>query len=256
MNKFREGDALNIGIKSHTGKVRETNQDYTAHFYNTNQQLLAVLCDGMGGHNAGDVASEMAAVHMGHAWETTSFDSIEEVKNWMDDEINIENTRIYEKSLQYKDLEGMGTTIVAAAFYNEKVLIANVGDSRAYLLENASLRQITEDHSFVNELMKRGEISSEESKHHPNRNVLMRSLGVEKKLEVDFFDFQFKEGDILILCSDGLSNLVSEEKMEMILNDSTSPQKKTETLVSEALKNGGFDNISVLLVEYSKEGGV
>lgn len=246
---------MNIGIKSHIGNVRKANEDYTAHFYNSDQQLLAILCDGMGGHNAGDVASEMAAVHMGHAWESTAWMSLDETKQWVYEEINKENSRIYNKSLQYKDLEGMGTTLVASAFLEGRALVANVGDSRAYLLESQTLKQITEDHSFVNELMKRGEITEEESIKHPNRNVLMRSLGVNETIDVDFFDVAFEKGNSLLLCSDGLSNSLTHETMENILLKDVSAQEKAETLVSQALEQGGHDNISVLLIESTKEGG-
>lgn len=246
---------MNIGIKSHIGNVRKANEDYTAHFYNSDRQLLGILCDGMGGHNAGDVASEMAAVHMGHAWESTAWMSLDETKQWVYEEINKENSRIYNKSLQYKDLEGMGTTLVASAFLEGRALVANVGDSRAYLLESQTLRQITEDHSFVNELMKRGEITEEESIKHPNRNVLMRSLGVNETIDVDFFDVEFEKGDSLLLCSDGLSNSLAQETIENILLEDLSAQEKAEALVAQALEQGGHDNISVLLVESTKEGG-
>lgn len=246
---------MDIGINSHIGKVRETNQDYVAYFTNADNQLLAVLCDGMGGHNAGDVASEMAAVHMGHEWETTQFHTIDDITQWVQSEINKENHRIYEKSLQFKGLEGMGTTLVSASILGNKALISNIGDSRAYHFKQGFFQQVTEDHSFVNELMKRGEISLEESKHHPNRNILVRSLGVEKDVEVDFFEVTFDAGDSLLLCSDGLYHLLSEEEMTHILNRDVSAQEKAEWMVSRALEQEASDNISVILIENKKEGG-
>lgn len=205
----------------------------------------------MGGHKAGDIASEMAVLQIGNHWKKTSFSNSRDTKNWLDQHINIENQRIYRVAKSYSDLDGMGTTIVAAAYINDEIIIGNVGDSRAYHTENNELTLVTEDHSFANELRLKGEISEEEAKNHRQRHTLTRSLGVFNKVEVDFFVLKKSADSILMLCSDGLSNGVELELMSSVLLSPRSISDRGNILIENALRNGSTDNITICLVENS-----
>lgn len=203
----------------------------------------------MGGHKAGDIASEMAVLQLGNEWRNTSFNSSEETVHWLDKQINIENQRIYRIAKKYNDLEGMGTTLVTGAFIHDEIVVGNIGDSRAYQLTEADLEQITEDHSFANELKLRGEITEEEAKSHNKKNTLTRSLGVFDKVEVDFFTLNKEETDLLLLCSDGLTNGLGDEKIKEILSEDSSLEEKASLLIKKALENGSTDNVTVCLVD-------
>lgn len=211
--------------------------------------MLAVLCDGMGGHKAGDIASEMAVLQLGNEWKNTQFQSSKETIQWLENQINIENQRIYRIAKKYNDLEGMGTTLVTSAFIQDEIIIGNIGDSRAYQLSAKELERITEDHSFANELRLRGEITEEEAKSHNKKNTLTRSLGVFDKVDVDFFTLDKEETELLLLCSDGLTNGVSDEVIKEILTDTIALEEKANLLIKKALQNGSTDNITVCLVD-------
>ena len=171
---------MNYSINTDRGK-RKDNQDSTATFFNQSNVLLAILCDGLGGHQAGDIASEMAVSQIGNSWEQTTFTSKDTyiIQTWLKGVINRENTRIFKAANTYPDLEGMGTTLVASVVLEQQVLFANIGDSRAYTYKDNELTLITQDHSFVAELQRSGELTELEAKNHVNRNALTRSLGVE-----------------------------------------------------------------------------
>ena len=170
---------MQVVFQSDIGKTRKNNQDFAGQFDNQAGLRLVVVCDGMGGHKAGDVASEMAVSHLGHAWEETNYATAEEVTQWMLKQITLENERIVGKSTQFSDLDGMGTTLVAAVLFEEELVIANIGDSRGYLYSNKKLVQLTEDHSLVNELLKSGEITSEAS---AISEILSQDISIEEKV--------------------------------------------------------------------------
>ncbi|MGB3160414.1 MAG: Stp1/IreP family PP2C-type Ser/Thr phosphatase [Carnobacterium sp.] len=241
---------MHIFFQSDIGKKRKNNQDFAGYFNNEQGILLAVLCDGMGGHKAGDVASEMAVSHLGNAWKKNKLTDVESIIEWIQKRINKENERIVEKSTQYPDLEGMGTTLVAAILVNNIFIIANVGDSRAYQFMSGNLKQVTDDHSLVNELLKSGEITTEAALKHPQKNILTRSLGVSKKVEVDIITVPVLEGDYLLLCSDGLTNMVNDREITKIVSiTEKSIEEKVSSLVSLANARGGYDNITVMLID-------
>lgn len=210
----------------------------------------------MGGHKAGDIASEMAVLQIGNHWKETSFSNSHDTKIWLDQHINLENQRIYRVAKSYSDLDGMGTTIVTAAYVNDEIVIGNVGDSRAYHVDDNELSLVTEDHSFANELRLKGEISEEEAKHHRQRHTLTRSLGVFNKVDVDFFVLEKTVSSILLLCSDGLSNGVEMDLMSSVLLSPRSINDRGNILIENALRNGSTDNITVCLIENNegKEG--
>lgn len=234
--------------------MRTTNQDFVELFYNQADQLLAILCDGMGGHKAGDIASEMAVMQLGHRWKETSFTKSSEVKEWLDRQINIENQRIYRVARTYNDLQGMGTTLVTAAFIDETIVIGNIGDSRAYQLNaDDDMRLITVDHSFANELRLSGEITEEEAKNHHQRHTLTRSLGVFDKVMIDFFELNKEETQLILLCSDGLSNGIDRKEMNNIVQNELNLSSKAEALIDASLKNGSTDNITVCLIDLTEQ---
>lgn len=245
---------MQVAYQSDTGRQRRHNQDYAGYFLNQNQQPLLLVCDGMGGHNAGDVASEMAVSHMGELWKDTAHDNAEQLSAWLLQAIQKVNGLIHQKSGEYAGLEGMGTTLVAAGLVEGEAVTAHVGDSRAYLYRNYRLNQLTEDHSLVNVLVKSGEISQEDAKHHPRKNVVTRSVGTGEHIDVDMMAFPVYKGDVLLLCSDGLTNMVEEQQITATLKEWRSLEEKVERLVAAANEAGGHDNISVLLGEVTEEG--
>lgn len=247
---------MDISIETSVGNVRKENQDYSDFFVNTEGLYLLVLCDGMGGHQGGDIASQMAVNQLGHAWKSDSLSTAQEAVQWLEKHLQIENERIYKTSMDFDDLKGMGTTIVAAVFIDGQCVIASVGDSRAYLLQDGMLKQVTEDDTFVNELVKKGEISKEEALQHPKRNILIQSLGVNESLDVHKSKHAFFLNDLLVLASDGLYEGVSADDMlEVLQDDLLSLEDKTKKLTAIALRNYGKDNITVCLAQL-KEGEV
>jgi len=247
---------MNVVSNSVIGK-RETNQDYSGSYSNKANQNMAILCDGMGGHNGGDVASEMAVTQLGNQWLETSFTDVSEAKKWLQTKVNEENARIFDASNTYSDLFGMGTTIVLAVFIENQILFANVGDSRAYIYKNDEVELVTEDHSFANQLYLQEEISLEEAQNHSQKHVLTRSLGVSNEVEIDFFTIPKKNIEYVFLCSDGLSNTLSTNEMVLTLMADIPLKEKAQLMVQSAFKNGSNDNISILLSDFKKfmEGG-
>ncbi len=242
---------MNYSLKTHQGK-RKDNQDYAGVFINKSNLLMAVLCDGLGGHRGGDIASEMAVSQMGNSWGNTRFtkEDLYLVQHWLDENINLENNRIYEHANKYSDLEGMGTTLVAVVILKEKLLFSNIGDSRGYTYGDEKLELITEDHSFVSELQRKGELTALEAKNHNNRNVLTRSLGVKGEVEVDFFKPLKSSTDLIMLNSDGLSNAVDDEDIIDVLTDrELCLEEKSEKLIQLAVDNEGTDNITLALLD-------
>jgi serine/threonine protein phosphatase PrpC len=194
-------------FKTDRGKVRQHNEDNGGVFINPDGVRLAVVADGMGGHRAGDVASTMTIEYMEENWKKTGrIRSAQDAENWLRQHIVIVNRKIFEHSEANSECQGMGTTIVAAICTSKFLTIVNIGDSRCYLHNEAGFKQITEDHSLVNELVRSGQITKEDAENHPRKNVLLRALGTEMHVVMDISTIIFEEGDMLLLCSDGLSN--------------------------------------------------
>ncbi|MEH7177226.1 Stp1/IreP family PP2C-type Ser/Thr phosphatase [Neobacillus vireti] len=233
------------------GRVRQHNEDAGGIFVNKDGHRLAVVADGMGGHRAGDVASEMTITQLKNVWEDSSgISTAGEAESWLRNQITEVNNLLFHHAMSHIECDGMGTTIVAAVSTDRFVSIANIGDSRCYLLNESGFKQVTEDHSLVNELVRTGQISREDAEHHPRKNVLLRALGTEKAVEMDIKTIIFEEGDLLLLCSDGLSNKVNEKEMSAILTNEDSLEQKAATLISLANENGGEDNITLAIVEF------
>ena len=240
---------MKFAIKSDVGQRRKVNEDAAGYFESKNNIPLMMVCDGIGGHNAGEIASAMALMSIGQAWEKTEFNDIEEVYQWLIQKIPEVNEAIFTRSAQYEDLYGMGTTVVVASIIGNQLMIANVGDSRAYVLRNFQLKQLTEDQSLVNALLKSGEITPEEAENYPNKNIVTQSLGVTSSVEIDFVRMTIKNEDTLILCSDGLSDMLSLEEIRNVMNHYSDVEQQVEKAVQEANEAGGRDNITVAIAK-------
>lgn len=244
---------MEVYFQSDIGKRRKSNQDYTATFTNQKNQLLALLADGLGGHQAGDIASRQAVEEIGIAWEATTIDDSEKAVQWFLQHIQQANQRIFEKGQSQPTLSGMGTTLEVVTILDNHLALAHVGDSRIYLFREQRLIALTEDHSLVNALLKSGEITQEMAENHPRKNIITRSLGMPGSLEVDVAIHKIEDHDQLLLCSDGLTNMVSEPKIAQILLEAASLQDASQRLIDEANAKGGLDNITVLLIDVGGE---
>ncbi|AZB42891.1 Stp1/IreP family PP2C-type Ser/Thr phosphatase [Bacillus sp. FJAT-42376] len=240
---------METAFRSDIGKVRSHNEDCTGVFFNREQTAFAVVADGMGGHLAGDVASSMAVSAFRKLWEDSEGITTPEIaEKWLKSKIEEVNLLLFDHARKNPECSGMGTTFVGAICTRTFATVGHIGDSRCYLLNANGFNQITEDHSLVNELVRSGEITKEDAEHHPRKNVLMRAMGTELSVQVEMKSFCTDEGDALLLCSDGLSNKVSEEEMQYILSADFSLQQSAEKLIELANLNGGEDNISVAMV--------
>ena len=207
-----------------------------------------IVCDGMGGAKAGDVASRLATdTFASHFDPAVPCPRLEEcVKSAMQNA----NARVWEMSHSDPMLDGMGTTMVCMVMQDGEAVIGNVGDSRAYLIDDEGIRQITRDHSLVGEMLTRGELTPYEAQHHPSRNVITRAIGVDREIRCDTFALRPKAGQYVLLCSDGLTGEVSEPEMYYEVYQSDVPEKACQTLVDIANARGGHDNITVVLVSF------
>ena len=223
------------------------NQDYVFASQDTvgNLPNLFAVADGMGGHNAGDYASSHAVrILVDEIREDTDYNPVKVIRH----AIETANTEIIEQAQKDEKLRGMGTTMVVATIVGQYAYVANVGDSRLYVVDK-QLRQITRDHSLVQEMVRMGEITAEEARNHPDKNVITRALGATKDVAVDFFDVHLEPGDRLLLCSDGLTNMVLDEDIEDIIVSEELLETAGKRLVEAANENGGKDNIGIVLVE-------
>ncbi len=232
------------------GMKRHMNQDYVFSSENAigNFPNLFIVADGMGGHKAGDYASRVCVQTMIESIENSTLKTQIGV---LEEAIGAANKRIFEDAQGNSELEGMGTTLVAAVIMENHVLyVANVGDSRLYVVDEEEIRQITEDHSLVEEMVRTGELDRSEARFHPNKNVITRAIGTSKHVVADYFEVQLKPDDKILLCSDGLSNMLDDREMQYIVNHSFGDMEKAATeLVKKANINGGKDNISIVLVQ-------
>jgi Serine/threonine protein phosphatase len=236
-----------IYIESNHGLVRKRNEDDVNVFRKDNTILLA-LADGMGGHPSGHIASNMVLRCLKMAFESfeTSLDK-PHAKQWLENLFENVNEVINKESSRVDEYRGMGTTLVAALINPEYILIANVGDSRAYVAtKGQKLVQITEDHTLVAELFRQGGISKEELLSHPNKNILLQAIGTEPEIQVDIFELD-DQPEMVLLCSDGLTDMVSDDEVEEIIFASNLLEEIGKNLISAANANGGKDNITVAL---------
>ena len=230
-----------------TGRTINANQDYVFCKENAVGSFpnLFIVADGMGGHNAGDTASRMCVEEVvSQIEESTKITPI----GIFEQAVSAANERVFQASLSDKALNGMGTTIVATVVLGDTAYIVNVGDSRLYAYKD-TLRQVTVDHSLVEEMVQSGKIHKEDMRTHPNKNIITRALGTNSDVKADCFEIEVNEGDVLLLCSDGLSNMLEDDIIEKIIEENKDDMKAAgEKLVKEANEAGGKDNISVVLI--------
>ena len=239
-----------IAAASDVGKVRKVNED--SYFVSdiVNENVVAVVADGMGGHKGGKTASSMVTECIEYAsYEKDLFSkSSDELVEILRETIAHSNEEIYSRAKSDESLSGMGSTLVMCVASVDRVLCANVGDSRLYHLSENGLKQITKDHSMVQELVDKGQISPDEAMNHPNKNIITRAVGSDRYVETDFFDISANKGDRIILCSDGMTNMVSEDDIYYIAKNTPSPDDACKKLVGMANNAGGKDNITVVII--------
>ena len=232
-----------VGIKSDVGIVRSLNEDY-AGYIEEEEFKLYVVADGMGGHNAGEVASEMA-VKAVEAYVKENYK--EQGSNVLEKAVLFANEKIYNKAIVGSEYKGMGTTLVAALVYRNTIIVANVGDSSCFGVIDNNITKITKDHSLVQELIDSGSITEEEGRNHPKKNVITRALGTNNVVKIDIFKVDINTYDKYLLCTDGLSNEVLKEEILREINDINDYNTACDKLVLLAKNRGGRDNITVLL---------
>ncbi|MDO5391713.1 MAG: Stp1/IreP family PP2C-type Ser/Thr phosphatase [Eubacteriales bacterium] len=229
------------------GRRRSVNQDYVyvSEAPVGNLPNLFIVADGMGGHNAGDFASAFAVrVMVDSVKEDADFNPVKVIRHG----IEVANHELIEQAKKSEERKGMGTTMVVATVVGNYVYVANVGDSRLYVVGDR-ITQITKDHSLVQEMVRMGELTEEDARNHPDKNIITRALGAEETVNIDFFDFRLEKDSNILMCSDGLSNMVSNEEIQKIIQSKSEIQQKGETLLSLANEHGGKDNIAVVLIE-------
>ncbi|BBF43023.1 protein serine/threonine phosphatase PrpC, regulation of stationary phase [Lachnospiraceae bacterium KM106-2] len=234
--------------KTDIGRLRKVNQDA---MYCCNEPIgslsnLFIVADGMGGHNAGDYASrccvESVVNYVRNSRNVTPVSILEGA-------IKEANNRVLTKALSDKNYEGMGTTLVAATVAGNKMIVANIGDSRLYVIDD-SISQITCDHSLVEAMVQSGEIDAKEAKNHPNKNVITRAIGTDQSVKADFFEIDLKKGNLILLCSDGLTNMLDDEEILRITKQFSNNLEEAAThLIDKANENGGKDNIAIVIMK-------
>ncbi len=236
-----------------TGKVRTHNEDSVMIVKNLSGEYLMIVADGMGGHKAGEVASSI--VVNGFTEKFKNMETIGEKQdavNWIRQKANELNDAIFKYTDEFKESKGMGTTLVLAIVTKDYILFGNVGDSSGFVMKKGKLYKVTKDHTLVNFLVETGELTQEEAKNHPRKNVLMRAFGANNPIDVDIFGVD-KDCDSILLCSDGLTNMLTKEQIEKVLNSDLGLEERIVKLIRKSNLRGGTDNVSIAFLE--KESG-
>lgn len=245
------GNILKSYAITDVGVKRKSNQDFV---FSSDEPVgnlpnLYIVADGMGGHRAGDFASRYTV----EAFTDTVRNSREENPiSIIDEAVNVANLALIDKASENVEMKGMGTTLVVATVIGDSIYIANVGDSRLYLV-NEEIQQITRDHSLVAEMVNMGEIDKKSARTHEKKNIITRAIGADSELVADYFEIEYSSGDIILMCSDGLTNMVEDEDIKNIINKGEELDLTAHKLVDTANNNGGKDNISVLLVRLNHD---
>lgn len=246
---------VQVGAETDVGMIRDHNEDNLGYRIPTEEEtseshgMLFLVADGMGGHAAGEVASQIAVDTILERFFQQSADDVQEALN---DAIVDANRIIHAQAADRREQSGMGTTTVVAVLRGDELTVANVGDSRAYLIRNQEIRQITQDHSWVNEQVRLNLVTPEEAKHHPLRNIITRALGTASEVKADFTVDKLASGDVIILCSDGLSGVVKDEEILRIVTRESSAEMAAKMLINAANSGGGPDNISTIVIRIDR----
>ena len=235
------------------GQVRDHNEDSVTIIKNESDEILMAVADGMGGHKGGEIASSIAITHISKRFaDSIKVGDKEEAINFLKEVVSEANMLLYKYTEDNPESVGMGTTIVMALLTKDYLLFGNIGDSSGFVIKDKKLYKITSDHTLVNLLVKSGEITEEEAKDHPRKNVLMRALGANITVEMDVFDVE-RDVEAILLCSDGLTNMLDEKQIETVLDSDLDIDAKVKKLINKANNRGGTDNISVAYLEKGEE---
>ena len=236
------------------GKVRNHNEDSVNIVKNLNNEILLVVADGMGGHKAGEVASSLVVNELSKRFaELSSIGTKEEAVVWLKEIIEEINIKILRYAEEHVDANGLGTTCVCAILSKDFLLFGNIGDSSGFVYKKGKLYKVTKDHTLVNMLLESGELTEQEAKTHPQKNVLMKALGAAENIEMDIFDVE-RTVDGIFLCSDGLTNMLTVDQMEKVLNDNELDiEEQVDKLIMKANTRGGNDNITIAYARMSGE---
>ncbi|ASS77215.1 serine/threonine protein phosphatase [Tumebacillus algifaecis] len=247
---------MHYAARTHIGLVRQINEDSYAVDAELTPFGVAVVADGMGGHLAGEVASSLAIeTVVSHINEALRGAESYDASDLIVDAMQLANRVVFERASTSEGLSGMGTTLVTALLNSEEIYLGHIGDSRAYLFADGELLQLTDDHTLVNELYKNGQLTAEEACVHPQRNIVTRSVGSFETVQADLYHRTWGEGNILLICSDGLTNMVKEEAMIQIFAADLSLEAMVDAMIDQALAAGGHDNITVVAVQNRAERG-
>ncbi len=235
------------------GKVRSHNEDSVTIINNDKSEFVLAIADGMGGHKAGEVASKIAIDHIRDSfYKLDTIGSKDDAIEWLRLIVKEINNKIFEYAKEHPESKGLGTTLVIAVKTNDYILYGNIGDSSGYVIKNNTLHKVTKDHTYVEVLINNGRLTEESAKHHPGKNLLTRALGANNPIEIDIFDVDTSVKG-LFLCSDGLTNMLTEEQIEKILNSDLEVEEAVIKLIRKANSRGGTDNISIAYLK--KESG-
>lgn len=232
------------------GQVREFNEDAGGIFFNRTGQMLAIIADGMGGHKAGDVASQLAVSIIEEKWNELSdaFTTPGAAESWLHETLAFVNQMVYEQALTDEAYTGMGTTVVVTICTDDFISIAHIGDSRCYIYNENGFTQLTEDHSLVNELVRSGQISVEDAREHPRKNIVLKALGTAEATEGDIQSLEWELHDTLLLCTDGLTDKLTNEELAQYLENDNTTEQTGQDMIDLANDRGGEDNISLIIV--------
>ena len=236
------------------GKVRDHNEDSVIIVRNNENSYLMAVADGMGGHSCGEVASSIVIKYLSHHFQEHFYNlSKDDAISFINDSILEVNSMIFKYQVDHPESKGMGTTLVMAVLTKDYLLMANIGDSSGFIVKNNRLHKITYDHTLVNLLVSAGELTEEEAKNHPRKNVLMKALGANDPIEADIFDCDMNV-DGIFLCSDGVTNMLEKEQIERVLSEDLEIEDKIVKLVHKCNNRGGLDNMSMAYMILNEEG--
>lgn len=236
------------------GQFREQNEDAGGIYINQTGQELLVICDGMGGHAAGEVASQFVNNALKDRFEQENYVEYDRAEDWLNANLADINRQLYNESMDNEAYRGMGTTCVCVLIYEKDIVVANIGDSRAYLINNREMLQLTNDHTFVNHLVTIGEITKEDAYTHPQRNIITKVMGTDKRVKPDIFYYNTKYYDYLLLNSDGLTDYLREaEVQDIIMTHEGTTEDIGNSLIESTIEAEGKDNVSLVLCPF--EGG-
>ncbi len=232
-----------------TGKVRTHNEDSVMIVKNLTGEYLMLVADGMGGHKAGEVASSIVVNGFTNKFKLMeTIGTKEEAVSWIRENVNELNDAIFKYTDEFEESKGMGTTLVLSVVTKDYILFGNVGDSSGFVMKKGKLYKVTKDHTLVNLLVETGELTKEEALNHPRKNVLMRALGANNPIDIDIFDVDM-ESDAILLCSDGLTNMLTVSQIEKVLNSELTMEEKIVKLIRKSNLRGGTDNVSIAYLE-------